>query len=160
MDNMNSIYAFAFAGNISSKVLYRLKSTDCSFLAYPNNIDFYLKMLLHDQPRYILGMGVYSGKDQESIRIETTTNNKFRNEKIEPLLEADETLTLKNFLIPTEGAKLASGLGNSWCNLVSWKIMQLINQKLLSSKYSFLHIPTSTPLPIALTTIEKMISLM
>lgn len=37
--------------------------------------------------------------------------------------------------------KLAEAMGNSHCNLVSWKIMQLIKQSRLDVKHNFLHIP-------------------
>jgi pyrrolidone-carboxylate peptidase len=98
-------------------------------------------MVLHDQPDYILGMGIYSGKDQDAIRIETVTTNKFRNDPIEKDV-ADDHLKINYFLKPTDhDVKLASGMGNSWCNLISWKIMRLIMNKKLASQYSFLHIP-------------------
>lgn len=37
--------------------------------------------------------------------------------------------------------KFTKAIGNSYCNLVSWKIMQLINFQKLNSHYTFLHIP-------------------
>ena len=50
-------------------------------------------------------------------------------------------MEIKPFLQPTPFAKIAKGIGNSYCNLVSWKIMQLINKSNLRSQYTFLHIP-------------------
>ncbi len=40
-------------------------------------------------------------------------------------------------------SKYAAGIGNSYCNLVSWKIMRSISQKKLKSQYTFLHTPKS-----------------
>lgn len=37
---------------------------------------------MREQPGYILGLGVYSGKDQDKIRIETKCTNQFRNDFI------------------------------------------------------------------------------
>ncbi|MCL5784693.1 MAG: hypothetical protein M1142_05065 [Patescibacteria group bacterium] len=114
-------------------------------------------MLTHDQPEFILGMGAYSGQDNDAIRIETTTNNKFRNNIIDS--KDPKTLSINPFLKPSPGMKLASGLGNSWCNFVSWKIVKLINQKSLKSQYTFLHIPKRFPVNQAVMTIEKALRL-
>lgn len=147
------IYTFGFtANNVSSKILYKLKSIDCCYLIWSNNIEHYLQMLLHDQPQFILSMGAYSGKDSEAIRIETAVNNKFRNIPIDT--GKPQAISLFPFLQPLAGMKLASGLGNSWCNLVSWKIIKLINQKSLKSQYTFLHIPNTFPVYKAVTIIE------
>jgi len=49
------IYGFALGG--TSHILYRLKQLSCCYLVFPNNLDHYLNMLLHDQPEYIVGLG-------------------------------------------------------------------------------------------------------
>lgn len=72
-------------------------------------------------------MGTYSGVNQNQIRIETVCTNQFHNE-----------YTAGN---EKQKIKLAEAMGNSHCNLVSWKIMQLINQSKLNAQYTFLHIP-------------------
>lgn len=112
----NQIYGFALSGG-TGRILYRLKQIDCCYLVYPNNVEHYLEMLLHDQPQYVLGLGTYSG-DNEKQRVE-----------------------INLFLYETSQMKLAEVMGNSHCNLVSWKIMQLINQGKLNAQYTFLHIP-------------------
>jgi pyrrolidone-carboxylate peptidase len=97
-------------------------------------------MLLHDQPSRILGLGTYSGVDQDKIRVETVATNRFRNDSIEA--NAPVEININNYLEPSsENFKMASALGNSYCNLISWKIMRLISDGSLKSKYSFLHIP-------------------
>lgn len=135
------IYGFAFGRNLSASVLWRLKNIDCCYQIFPNNLDRYLQMLLHDQPEYILGLGVYSGVDQDKIRIETKCSNQFRNDFIKG--NEFEEILISPYLKPSILTKYAEGIGNSYCNMVSWQIMQLILQKKLRSQYTFLHIPKS-----------------
>jgi hypothetical protein len=70
----NNLYGFALSG-FTSRLLWRLKPLHMCYNVWPNNIDHYLDILLHGQPKYILGLGTYSGVDQESIRIETIAKN-------------------------------------------------------------------------------------
>ena len=140
------IYGFAL-GN-TSRLLYRLKNIDCCYLVFPNNLDKYLDMLIHDQPSYILGLGSYSGVDQDKIRVETICSNQFRND----FVDGDQytEVEIKPFLQPSTAMKYTKAIGNSYCNQTSWKIMQLINQGKLRSQYAFLHIPkTMKPWDIA-----------
>lgn len=131
------IYGFALGS--TGRLLYRLKNIDCCYLVFPNNLDKYLDMLVHDQPPYILGLGSYSGVDQDKIRIETICSNQFHND----LVDGDQytEVEIKPFLEPSATMKYAKAIGNSYCNQVSWKIMQLINNGKLNSQYTFLHIP-------------------
>ena len=153
LDNFfsNQIYGFALSGG-TSRMLYRLKQIDCCYLVYPNNVEHYLKMLLHDQPPYILGLGTYSGVDQGQIRIETMCTNKFRNDYVDGTEK--QNVKLNSFLSINSQMKLAEAMGNSHCNLVSWRIMQLISRGELNSKYTFLHIPKSMKSWIAITIID------
>ncbi len=103
------------------------------------DIDKLVGKLIELQPARILGLGRYSGKDQDQIRIERICTNKFRNKTIDgnPLTQ----LSINYWIKPNQQMKLAQGIGNSWCNLVSFKIMSTINAGLLRSQYTFLHIP-------------------
>lgn len=134
----NQIYGFALNGG-TGRILYRLKQIDCCYLVHPNNVEHYLKMLLRDQPPYILGLGTYSGVDQDQIRIETVCSNQFRNEYIPG--NEKQKVKLNSFLWDNWQMKLTEAMGNFHCNLVSWKIIQLINQGKLNAQYTFLHIP-------------------
>lgn len=134
----NQIYGFALSGN-TGRILYRLKQIDCCYLVHPNNIEHYLEMLLHDQPPYVLGLGTYSGADQGQIRIETICTNQFRNSYVDG--NEKKVVAVNSFLFQSSQMKIAKAIGNSHCNLVSWKIMQLINQDKLNAQYTFLHIP-------------------
>ena len=96
-------------------------------------------MLLHDQPAFVLGLGTYSGVDQEKIHIETVCTNKFRNDYV--VGTEKQKIKLNSFLSISSQMKLTKAMCNSHCNLVSWRIMQLINRGELNSKYTFLHIP-------------------
>lgn len=139
------LYAFSLTNSLNW-IIWRLKNVDCCYSVWGNNINSYLNMLLHDQPKYVLGMGIYTGVDQNLIRIETKTTNQFRNNPIETGENIPRTLAINYFLKPQPNiAKLANGIGNSWCNLVSWKLMRLINDKQLNSKYTFLHVPQQIP---------------
>lgn len=154
---INMLYAFALTNSLG-RILYKLKIPDHCYIVWGNNIDHYLDNLLHDQPQYILGIGEYSGIDQDAIRIETVTTNKFRNDPIETTA-AGKSLGINYFLKPIgNDVKLASGLGNSWCNLVSWKIMRLITNGKLKSQYTFLHIPKKLPSYQTVEIIEQMLT--
>ncbi|MBU0569397.1 hypothetical protein KKB40_01280 [Patescibacteria group bacterium] len=138
----NQVYGFAFTkNNISVRTLYKLKNVDCCYQVFGKvSIDGYIDSFLsREQPEYILGMGVYSGKDQDKIRIETKCTNKFRNGFMNG--SQLEKIDIHPFLKPHSLTKYAEGLGNSYCNLVSWKIMSKIKNGELKSKYTFLHIP-------------------
>lgn len=150
-------FGFAFGKeNISSRVLWRLKNIDCCHQVFgESSIGKYMEFLLRNKPEYILGLGVYSGKDQNKIRIETLCTNKFRNE-----LREGSTLkksAINPFLEPSENSKYASGIGNSYCNLTAWKITKLIKEEKLSSQFTFLHIPEKMKTWFVIKEIDKIL---
>lgn len=65
MKSDHKIYGFALRG--TGQILYQLKTIDCCYLLYPNNIDHYLAMLLHDQPSHIIGLGLYTGVNENIV---------------------------------------------------------------------------------------------
>lgn len=99
----NQIYGFALGS--TSRILYQLRNTDCSYLVFPNNLDRYLEMLLRDQPSYILGLGSYSGVDQEKIHLETICSNQFRSDFVEGNRYVETEI--KTFLKPTRHCEVA-----------------------------------------------------
>jgi pyrrolidone-carboxylate peptidase len=131
------IYGFAVGG--MGRLLYSLKNVNCCYLVFPNNLNMYMEMLIHDQPQYILGLGSYSGADLNRISIETICSNQFRNNFVEGNKYTETEI--KSFIKPMTTMEYAKTIGNSYCNQTSWKIMQLINQCKLRSQYTFLHIP-------------------
>lgn len=70
----HNLYGFSLS-SLTSKILWRLKPLEMCYQVFSNNIDHYLQMLIHDQPKCILGMGTYSGVAQDKIRIETIVKN-------------------------------------------------------------------------------------
>ena len=155
LDLTNNLFGFSLSGQ-TSRILWKLKNVDMCYEVYSNNIDHYLKMLIHDQPKYILGMGTYTGVDKDNIRIETVTKNQFRNDVIENAFLISKQIVIDPFVKESENTKIASALGNSWCNLISWKIMRLIENKELKSQYTFLHIPSSFNSDFAVEIIDRL----
>ena len=66
-------------------------------------------------------------------------------------------LEINSYLEPLTNSKYTDGIGISYCNLVSWKIMQLIFQKNLNCQYTFLHIPKSMKTQTASEEIDNML---
>lgn len=83
---------------------------------------------------YILAMGMYSGRDQYRIRIETECSSRFRNTG-----SNEEKIRVPYFMQPTNEMKFTKGIGNSWCKRLSYKILS----KSPNYHYTFLHIPKS-----------------
>lgn len=145
------IYGFALGS--AGGLLYRLKNIDCCYLIYPNNLNHYLSMLLHDQPPYILGLGSYSGVDQDQIRIETICTNQFRNDFIDNNKQIE--IDIKPFVSqPGDYMKYTKAIGNSHCNKTCYEIMKLINQGQLKSQYTFLHVPKTFDFRTAIDVID------
>lgn len=136
---MAVIYAFAFP--CLRTILYDLHHINSSYIIYPNNINHYLKILDADRPQYVLGLGRYTGRDKDRIRIETLCNNRYGKSFIEG--DSYCTKEMKPYISPNGDFKYAYSLGYSWCNYISWKITELINSKRLVMKYTFLHVPKS-----------------
>ena len=151
----NDLYGFLLSGQ-TSRILWKLENVDMCYEVWSNNIDHYLKMLIHDQPKFILGMGTYTGIDKGNIRIETVTKNQFRNEVIEKDFPISKQIAINPFIKQSTSTKLATALGNSWCNLISYKIMRLIENKELKSKYTFLHMPSSFNSDFAVEIIDRL----
>lgn len=149
MINLNHLFGFAFTRrNISCRTLYSLKEIDHRYLLWgKKSIDKYLEILLKEQPEYILGLGIYTGRDQSKIRIETKC-----------ITPSGKELVISPFLKPGINSVLTETIGHSYCNLVSWKIMSLINSGKLKSQYTFLHLPKTMDIKIAVSEVEKLIT--
>ena len=130
---MNTLI-FGFEGTITEKVarflsdiadIKIIKSSETDILSFISQTDF---------SRYerVIGMGMYSGRDKDRVRIETECSSKFRNKK-----ENLTRLPIPYFIYENDIFKLAKGIGNSWCNLVSFRLIK--TQKV--ANYTFLHVP-------------------
>lgn len=135
------IFGFAFTKrNISCQTLYKLQNLDNRYLLFGEaSIDKYCEYLIKHNPEYILGLGIYGGRNKEYIHIETMCNNLFKKKLID--LKEYKEIEIKPFAIENELAKYSQTLGKSYCNLISWKICSLISSGKISSRYTFLHIP-------------------
>lgn len=143
---MHNIAGFAFKGNISSSMLKGLNLETKFYLPSENQeIEKFVLKLLDTKPKYILGMGMYSGVDRDKLRIESHFNLNGKRLKI------------NNFLVPGKITKLASRIGNSYCNHVSAQIMDLINKNRLDTKYTFIHIPWTFLINDGVKEIEDML---
>lgn len=152
------LYGFAFTKrNISCQTLYSLNKIDHRYLLWgAETMDRYINnVLLKEQPEYVLGMGVYYGRVKHKVRIETQCNNKYKGKFIG--VDEPVDIPMEPFLQPVENAVLTDGIGTSYCNLVSLKILKQIHEGNLKSKYTFLHIPKKMNKDLAVTTVQKMI---
>ncbi|MCK9368855.1 hypothetical protein M0R04_02650 [Candidatus Dojkabacteria bacterium] len=146
------IYAFAFTKrNISCQTLYNIKNLGSRCLLWGKvSIEKYIKKLLADQPEYILGLGQYTGRDNDCIWMETECSSRFGNNKNDI-----EHLRIEPFLKETEPIKKSNHIKYSYCNLVSYNICKLIKEKKLKSKYTFLHIPKGMNVELASNEINE-----
>lgn len=98
---------------------------------------------------YILALGEYTGRDKDTIRIETECSSQFRNDK-----QDLRKLTIPYFFKSEPPFRLANGIGNSWCNLVSYQILS----RVLDARTTFLHIPKTFNIERAVRAIDSQLS--
>lgn len=150
------ILAFAFQNNISEQVLDQLP-IETKLVLGPNiaiDLGNLIQLIIVMKPDHILGLGSYSGRDKDKLRIELKCTNKFRNAIYgEQIVE----LELPNFLKLVEDTKYARGIGNSWCNFVSYFLMKDLKESKSKAKYSFVHIPNTFEIKQSADRINKMI---
>lgn len=142
------LLVFAFRYTVAEKVMESLAmpadkvlidSTEASIYDFISNINF----APYD---YILGMGMYNGRDKTALRIETVCTNQFRHQNGDLKL-----VKIPCYLQPSIDIKLTKGIGNSYCNLVSYQL--LLNHP--QSRYTFLHIPKTFEPAYAARCIDK-----
>ena len=145
------IFVISFKGNVSEEVCNKLKS-DVKHISLKSSerelVEFIASnnLSMYD---YIFGLGEYTGRDRDSIRVEKRCNTKFRNKKYR-----DNKIEINyDFDYKAKHIKLADGIGNSYCNLLSL----LILQKNPSVQYSFLHIPKTFDANLAVDIIDAQI---
>lgn len=130
----SKVLVFAFKGLVSEKVAKLLGDRfDIAIIdSTVADIERFIQETNFDSYDYILGMGMYSGRDKAALRIETVCTNQFRNNK-----ESLDVKPIPYFLQPSDGIKIVKGIGNSWCNLVSYKLVSVFPEK----PYTFIHVP-------------------
>lgn len=148
------MYIFAFKNTIAEKIALNLPQENVYYVdSSKESIERFVKQILDIKPDRLLGLGSYSGIDKERIRAETVCKNKFRNKVIfnNQMKEFD----INFFAIPSEKLKLANGIGNSYCNLISFLIMNAIHSQKLKTKYTFLHVPRTFDAKLATAQIQR-----
>lgn len=153
---MSNLIIFAFQNTASENVLKEINHPFKELVhSNPDEITSFINKQLLKEPKYILGLGDYSGKDTDRLRIELSCSNKFRNKLLGERLE---TFQISEFLSSQHVSKYAKGIGNSYCNLISYKFAQNILRSNLETKYGFIHIPKEFDMKEAAKEIEKLIS--
>ncbi len=143
-----SILVLSFRGTVAEAVANRLHFPADKVLLDSNKawLEQFVASVDFTAYEYILALGEYSGRDQQALRIETVCSSQFRNNK--PNMRK---VAIPYFFEPELPFKLASGIGNSWCNLLCY----LILHKLASANVTFLHIPTKFDVTRACREIER-----
>lgn len=133
---------------LSNKLTPILDSFDSpnKFVVLAADHESFVQKLLTDQPQFVLGLGIWNGQGK-NIRIESITTNQFRKNKITPNGTGEYYI---NSFLPTN----STDMGVSWCNKISYLIMQEIASGELRSQYSFLHIPKGMKSSIAIKQIK------
>lgn len=106
------------------------------------------------KPKKIFGLGEYDGKDKEYLRIETLAKNKFRNAKIGTVESYEISKEFNDQKI--EGFKIATAMGNSFCNLSSYRIAEYIKNNNLNIQTAFIHIPKRFNIDKAINLIQDL----
>ncbi len=114
------------------------------------SISKFIKKLDTSSHDMILGLGQYGGRDNTGLRLEQLAKNKFRNERIGKI----PIIQLNSFLQPLPTMALGNGMGNSWCNLISY----LIATKHPNIRYSFIHVPKHYPLEMVSRDLQTLLS--
>ena len=153
---MANIIFFSFRGTFSEKVLNALPVSEKYFiLSNLAEIDVFIQRIAFLEPDFVIGFGDYSGKDQDRLRIETICTNKFRKSLPDSnLIE----LGISEFLIAKTHSKYAKRIGNSFCNLISYRMMQKISHLKLETKYAFVHIPKTFQIDTAVDELKSILS--
>jgi pyrrolidone-carboxylate peptidase len=144
------ILVFGFRNNIAEEIVknFDIKCVKVLIDSDLKSIDAFMSSLNGKKYDCIVGIGKYSGRDQDKIRIESIFTNQFRK-----TINKNNLMDIKTipFLKDISGFKYAYKAGNSWCNLVSYKLVKLRP----SVKYSFLHIPNNYSLELATKLIQN-----
>jgi len=132
-------FCFAFKWTNALKVAEKFYDNIYSLESSVAAIDYLCSLLLTIKPQKIIGFGDYSWPDNDFFRLETFCTNRFRNE----FLDSSGLKKYQLSLIFDQDSrrKLAYGIGNSRCNLVSYKISRLADLNNYRAKYWFVHVP-------------------
>ena len=148
---MTHILTFAFTHqkkpNISANLVIKLNGVDtfiidCTTneLGIDNTQDL-LNKIKKTYYSYILGVGIYTSK-KSKVKFEKTAKNKFRNDLI--VKKAPDSYDISEFLsVPGNIGNIIEShkMGNSWCNMTSYKIKHTLVEYEIPTENGFVHIP-------------------
>jgi hypothetical protein len=127
---------FGFRGSISEKVATGLSGDGDVVLLDPSEpaINQFVRGIDLDKYTHILGLGSYGGLGTSEIRIETKCTSQSGSST-----DDLHKMTIPFFLKSSSRLKLTNGIGNSWSNLVSYKIVTSYP----GTPFTFLHVPAT-----------------
>lgn len=121
----------SFRENLSKDIGGRIDGTEhISIESSLSGINSALAEISHAKPGCVIALGMYSGKDRDKLRLETQCSSRFRN------TGNNNKTSINNWLSSSE-FRVASGLGNSWCNKLCWEV----TNKFADLPLSFVHAP-------------------
>ncbi len=121
--------------------------------SYPQ--EFYKKYISNDRYKLIIGLG--DGMS-DKIRIETQAKNAYNNKEIYPFSPIFIDLNLPNVdLYDPNIFSISSNMGTYNCNWIAFSTQLLIDQKKLSTKHLFLHLPKKANATFLATNIKKLL---
>ncbi len=148
-----SVLIFAFRGTNSELIARGLgKYGEVNII--DSSVEAIDELVAHSGLReytYVLGMGQYSGRDHDRIRIETQCSSRFRHRDAK-----HEVLHIPTFFNEDNDLKYARGMGNSWCNFVSYRIVGAHPQR----AYTFLHVPKQFETARAVRAVQRHIDIL
>lgn len=159
------LYGFQSNGekNISMAIINKLNIQnsiilDCNDLeSFQSSAEHLLALVPNYE--YIIGLGQYSGRDSDKIRVEGLAKNIFRNGTIHEEGMASYALYQPDLGWDSQDRfKQSKAMGNSWCNLSAYIISEIIHEKKYKTKLLFLHIPKSFPVEQAVELINDLMS--
>ena len=95
-------------------------------------IDRAINYIAEQKPARVLALGMYAGKDSAQCRLELSCSSRFRNQGTRKKWRLNSWLNSMTL-------KPANGMGNSWCNKLSYEVTRKYSQL----PFSFVHIPKS-----------------
>lgn len=147
---LTTLFAFTHRkhANISAEIVSSVAADSCYLLDCTSRDSFNAsfqklehELAKHDELR-VIGLGQYSGRDRDRLRLESTARNRFRNSKI--VKGGPDTYPLA-LDAQMQNIKIADGIGNSWCNLACYLLSRAISQKGQNANLYFFHIPKDYP---------------
>ncbi|MCW1949339.1 MAG: hypothetical protein KIH89_002730 [Candidatus Shapirobacteria bacterium] len=160
------IYAFSnqWGTNISHRTLLELQKIYQNYpiefrLIYFDPKLFFQKYIARNQYNLIIGLGdIYS--DFPKIRIETQAKNAYNNQPIYPFSPILLDLSLPNLdNFNSQFFVISSSMGTYNCNWMAYSTQLHIDQKHLSTKQIFLHLPKKSASTFIASQIKNLLEL-